>query len=92
MQNILNRNTTNQNSVLPQPINSFNPIQNNERNMGQYQQRQQQQIEQNQRQTLKMTNKVSPHQTNPTNFIITGNIQQQPTNNSIISTVTSPYF
>ncbi|CAK5066136.1 unnamed protein product [Meloidogyne enterolobii] len=90
MQNILNRNT-NQNSALPQPINSFNPIQNNERSMGQYQQRQQQ-IEQNQRQVLKTTNKVSPHQTNPTNFIITGNIQQQPTNNSIISTVTSPYF
>uniref|UniRef100_A0A915P921 Paired domain-containing protein n=1 Tax=Meloidogyne floridensis TaxID=298350 RepID=A0A915P921_9BILA len=88
MQNILNRNTTNQNSVLPQQINSFNP----ERSMGQYQQRQQQQIEQNHRQTLKATNKVSPHQTNPTNFIITGNIQQQPTNNSIISTVTSPYF
>nr|CAD2177007.1 unnamed protein product [Meloidogyne enterolobii] len=91
MQNILNRNA-NQNAVLPQQINSFNPIQNTERCMGQYQQRQQQQIEQNQRQALKMTNKVSPHQTNPTNFIITGNIQQQPTNNSIISTVTSPYF
>jgi len=52
MQNILNRNTS-QNSVLPQPINSFNP----ERSMGQYQQRQQQQIEQNQRQLLKATNK-----------------------------------
>ena len=52
MQNILNRNTTNQDSALPQQINSFNP----ERNMGQYQQRQQQ-IEQNQRQTLKPTNK-----------------------------------
>lgn len=52
MQNIINRNTTNQNSALPQQINSFNP----ERNMGQYQQRQQQ-IEQNQRQVLKATNK-----------------------------------
>uniref|UniRef100_A0A1I8AYP2 Paired domain-containing protein n=1 Tax=Meloidogyne hapla TaxID=6305 RepID=A0A1I8AYP2_MELHA len=90
MQTILNRN--NHQGSLPQTVNSFNPVQNNERNMEQYQQRQQQ-IGQNQRQALKTTtNKVL--QTNPTNFIITGNLQQQQsnTNNSIISTVTSPYI